>query len=632
MARTTTGWVIVGLVGLAALGLSVLGGSFGSRSSQALASKDAAPKPIEIGASLDDLDSSLKLSASAAEVGQRDEIIGEVGLSGEDRATVEIEVLGRAGPAAGALIFLAQRFDARTPNDDAENQANTAKREFIADSEGKVTLVVAPAVQDTLHFTWPGSQWHQQLTWMSPRRGKSDKLKVRFPLGSSDMPIHARSYPSGLAIEGASVAVGAASTYTIPRTGKTIQTDRLGVAHVPALSGPTRDPYKITVLAEGHASASFMQTDEETNEPTSMWLIKNAKLSGRVGLTPGESSAEAAPNATVHLAPRSALREVSSEHEAVSAIPDEVLEAMSDGRRRTTLRMLGQNSKTEPSGVAVTKGQARGSARVDFEGRWTLDKIQFSTQEERLNDYVLVLVCQGHGRVLAENLVIGPGDELVIEDTALKGPPLEVHFTLADGSAAASAGLVLLTAESPTGGSVVRARGSIDELGRLSLPSLAPGNWRWKVMAPALAGEVTGILTHESRNPSVKSFQLAGHASLEGRVVGDLVHPATILWRFTGGNGFAYQRISSRADGRFRLPLLPANRSIDLVAFKNRPLFSDGGMVEAPDWGADVVTLHVGPKGVKGVVLTLSEPPSEEEASVEYQKRLQEVPEQRTRR
>ena len=114
---------------------------------------------------------------------------------------------------------------------------------------------------------------------------------------------------------------------------------------------------------------------------------------------------------------------------------------------------------------------------MDPDGHWALDKIQFFFREEQLRNLVFVLVCEGHGLVLAENLTVGPGDEFVIEDTAFKGPPLEVQFTLADGRSAANAGMVSLTSDSLVGGSRMRAQRSVDERGRLSLPSIAPGEW-----------------------------------------------------------------------------------------------------------------------------------------------------------
>ena len=134
-------------------------------------------------------------------------------------------------------------------------------------------------------------------------------------------------------------------------------------------------------------------------------------------------------------------------------------------------------------------------------GDWELTEISFPHQNDSLRNYAVLVRSDGHERIIAEGLTIGPGDEITIVDPLLDGPPFAAQFRLADGRLAARAGVCNLTPQPVEGAdSVKSARASvrrlIDEKGSISLPGLPEGAWSWNIEDPSGEVTVSGTLLH----------------------------------------------------------------------------------------------------------------------------------------
>ena len=525
-------------------------------------------------------------------MGARDELKVEDVRPIVQRATVEIQLKGPGGPAVGALVVPHHRFFARRPASSDVAQDEPAQTEFATDASGRVTLEISPSTQSTLHFTWPDSLWQQQVTWTSPRHGGVEFLRVRFPLSARDMPIQVRSFPTGAAIEGASVGAGSASVYTVPKGDPPLLSDHLGVVQVPLGSGSVKDPYRISVAAKGHSRESFIQSSERPDAPVTVWLTQHAALRGVVAFAHPEGRRAPVLGAIVFLAPRAALRD--SRLTESAQLPDKNGGKNGDESRDKTV-----------SGVTLITNLIRARATAESNGAWEMPELAFQEQEERLEDYVLVVNSAGHGRLLAEDLFIGPGDEITIEDLLLRGPPLELQVNLADGNPAALAGSLRLIAESDAAHPSVRAeiRQDINSEGRVSIPSLPEGNWRWQLQAQQGANAVTGTLAHSEESPPSQTLALDAHISISGRIRVPVTRPFPIYWRYLDAPKGIFNTVYSDATGRFQIPLAATNSTVQLIAIKT-PLGYLGRETKVSlDWDLHATAVMVGQESISGVTL-----------------------------
>ena len=603
MRRTTLALLGLGLIGLAGYGFSRLDGSAAVPTVMAVEPERDAGRVEPLEAALPQLQ-----VATDTGIAGRDELVPEKAPPVVQRATVEIQLLGLPHPAAGALVIPDRRFYARRPVEPDAEQDQPLETEFTTDHDGKLVLEVSPSTQSTLDFTWAESRWRQQITWRSPRHGKTEVLKVRFPLSPHDLEVQVRSFPSGAAIEGAGVRVGSASTYTLPKSGKTLLSDRVGVAHIPLVSGPTKDPYKVSVTAEGHSPHSFVHDGEEHGAPLTAWLAQHAKLSGVVALTESDPNEKPQASATVYLVPRDALQD-----------PKQI-ELPKDGK-------LDFDSivHSVAEGVAFDRLRIREEAYVAVTGEWEMKEIQFANRDERLQDYVLVVTSEMRGRILAEDLVVRPGDDYTIDDVVLRGPKLELAFTLADGTPARRAGLVtLVPASDLDGGSPswkTQVRALVSPEGTASVPSLPEGTWQWTLSAPGSQWSprspvsATGTLEHSAEHSLPHPLSLESCAAVTGRIEGKPTVPVRIYWRYADAPDNAFGMVLDHGDRLFRVPLVTPGRTIDLIAIhKPGYPYYTGQPAKGPDWGPETVTVEVDEDGVSDVVLKLVHVKSDSDA------------------
>ena len=585
----TSNLALIGLVGLVSFGLWRLSSTPEDMGVLAVQATPALPQGGDVN-QLAPVDAAIGGMTASAPFGGRSALIGTRSQPTTQRATVEIEVAGLLGPAIGAVVIPHQRFNARRASSLAAGQGMPQPEsgpteftsEFTTDENGQLILEVAPSTQSTLLFTWPTSSWVQQVTWTSPRPGVIDALKVRFPLAELDRELRVQSFPSGVPIEGALAIVGSASAYTVPKDGKALESDRLGVLRVPSTQGPTRDPYIITVSAEEHSSVRIKSTDQGLSRQTAAWLPKYAQLRGVVAQSGGLADTLGYGDAEVFLVPRDAVRE-------------SYLGKSTDEREFETA-----DSRT------LDTNQIYERVKVNSDGSWIMPSVKFESTDATLNDYVLLVGSMLRGRLIAEGLFVGPGDELVIEDPMLQGPRLDLKFLLSDGRPALSAGGVLFSRE-PTGAAPLGCEllGTVGPKGYLSFPGFPPGTWQWRIRTPGATGEPTGTFEHGSAEPTKLTVKLEGHTDIEGRVLNLQLDSTFVYWHAVGTPKSAYGTGIVNAHGEFRIPLVPVLSTVRLMPAIRQPWLLRKEKEPQPRWPDDVVTVNIGDQGLRNVVLSL---------------------------
>ncbi|MEM8713354.1 MAG: hypothetical protein AAGG01_20600 [Planctomycetota bacterium] len=497
--------------------------------------------------------------------------------SSNEPAVLDLVVVDMNGPVEGASVRLGDRLllDASAARPGARPQPS------VTDAEGRARLRVRPRSKDLLRVSRRGSSWAQVISWKSPRAGVTAERQVRLHTRPDDTALEVRSFPSNEPIVNASVSVGARGVMVVHqdpwRSRSAASTDEQGQAVIPIARARTRDPFQVTVTAQGHSVASYTQGPAEPPVRT-IQLIQHARLSGRLAYSVnawGKGSAE--PELDLEELTRQTRREGETPRPGSFSVRSRAEPPIVYLVPPDAVRAGQVIEKGGWTNILFDRKQAIASARVDSGDRWTLDGLEFESTVDRHDSALLVATSGGHARLVARDISVRPGDDLVIEDRLLDRDSARLTLRLAygDGRALSLIPGVRLDRIPEEGQEPVTIYASLNDSGQTSPLPLPKGRWRWSLEGSPLPTLTTGELL---RNGSkVHDVRIPGITSLEGRVMEvNGRQPLTVHWQYwdpsaegsVGGAWLTQTSATTDRNGNFLLPLVPAGGTVRLLATK----------------------------------------------------------------
>ncbi|MFT5733087.1 MAG: hypothetical protein ACJA2W_001598 [Planctomycetota bacterium] len=182
-----------------------------------------------------------------------------------------------------------------------------------------------------------------------------------------------------------------------------------------------------------------------------------------------------------------------------------------------TVDLVQREQGSDPS--PMRRGRVLGSSSVLTGGTWEIGGLIPPSGSDRITDLGVLVVMGGTRRSIMEGLSLGPGDSVEILDRAVPQGSVTLEFVYPSGRSLALDLPVLLSRTRPAMDSTDQEteakehlRGTLDDQGHITLPSLAPGPWTCRIHAlEPIELVVSG--------DAVQTIVLEGRTMISGRVV-----------------------------------------------------------------------------------------------------------------